>query len=196
MKPVQTNEFLKVKGQQKLTVFDTLSKKAIEIDNHIQRLLKEHGRLSPATYRYWINELKKACAYREFVVNNIVALTGRAVIAQRLGGTNTYSLNLNYGALGTSSTAPAASDTQLGAEVNRQALASADVSDAGNGVAVLSFFWSKNSFTNSNVNEFGTVVDGTASANTGQLFSHVVFSATIDKTASKTITVDATYTIS
>ena len=191
---MKTNDKFNVKGEQLITIFDVVSYKAKRIDATLNRLIKK-GPLGPKLYRYLTNELKKSCHYEQAVVNNLVVLAGRAVIAQRLGNTNTYSLNITHGALGTSTTSPTASDTTLGAEVNRVETASNDVSDASNGIVVVSFFWSKASFTDSNVNEFGTFIDGSASVDTGELFSHVLFSTTIDKTAQKTITVDATYTI-
>lgn len=122
--------------------------------------------------------------------NNLVATVGRAVIAQRLAGTTTYSGTINYGALGSSTTAPANSDTQLGTEVFRKLVSSQAIAS---NIAYLSFFYAA-SEANGTHKEFGTFIDGTASANTGQLFTHVAINIT--KTSTQTLTIDATYTIS
>lgn len=121
--------------------------------------------------------------------DNIVVTVGRAVIAQRLASDNTYTLNINYGALGTSTTAPANGDTILGTEVFRKLKASA--TDLAN-VAYLSFFYSATD-CNGTYREFGTFIDGTAGADTGQLFTHVAVNWV--KANTETLTIDVTYTI-
>ena len=122
--------------------------------------------------------------------HNLVATVGRAVLAQRLAGNTAYSGTINYGALGSSTTAPANGDTQLGTEVFRKLVSSQAVVS---NIAYLSFFYSA-SEANGTHREFGTFIDGTASANTGQLFTHVAINIT--KTSTQTLTIDATYTIS
>src|SRR5882672_3821767 len=60
----------------------------------------------------------------ETATDNLImtgSLTGRDLLVQYLIAGTTYSGGLNYGALGTGSTTPAASDTQLTAEVARVA---------------------------------------------------------------------------
>lgn len=147
-------------------------------------------------YEYLTAKLKDLCAVGEQVVKNLVVLRTRSIIAERLGSVNTYTLNVGHGAVGTGTGTPVAADTQLGAEVNRVETASADVTDAANGIVILSFFWSRSSFVNSGITEFGNFIDGTASANTGRICSRILFASTIDKTAQKTLTVDSQYTVS
>jgi len=121
---------------------------------------------------------------------NLICTVGRSVLAQRLANTTTYSGIINYGALGTSETPPANSDTQLGAEVFRKTVASATYQD---NVAYISFFYTA-AETSGTYKEFGTFIDGTATPNSGKLFTHVAVNWT--KTTSETLTVDVTYTIS
>ncbi len=86
-------------------------------------------------------------------------------------GDTTYSGQINYGALGSSSTAVSNADTQLGTEVFRKLYASHTTD--GNNVAYVDFFYAATD-TSGTYNEFGNVIDGTASANTGRLFSHIL----------------------
>jgi hypothetical protein len=108
---------------------------------------------------------------RHHADHNLVVTMGRNVIARLLVGDVTYSGQINYGALGTSSTAVGNSDTQLGTEVYRKLFASHTTD--GNNVAYVDFFYAATDW-NGTANEFGNVIDGTASANTGRLFSHIL----------------------
>lgn len=183
---------MNVHGKQLIRIYEHKNQLADIMEKQIMQAIKNRDKLR---YRELIAEFKRMFLVEEISVQNKVVLAGRSIIANRLGGTNDYTLNITHGALGTSTTTPADGDTTLGAEIYREAYADADVSQASDGIVIMSFFYSKSSFENANVNEFGTVIDGTASADTGELFSHVVFSSTIDKTLQKSITVDAQYTI-
>lgn len=130
-------------------------------------------------------EVKRVHRYK-----NLVATVGRSVLAQRLANITTYTGIINYGALGTSTTPPSNADTQLGSEVYRKTAGS---NSALNNVATITFFYSSTE-TSGNYKEFGTFIDGTGTANSGQLFSHVAVDWT--KTTSETLTVECTYTIS
>src|SRR5690349_3296357 len=61
---------------------------------------------------------------RHHAAHNLITTRGRNVLARLLAGDTTYSGQINYGALGTSSTAVSNADTQLGAEVYRKLYAS------------------------------------------------------------------------
>src|SRR5258708_18880178 len=71
--------------------------------------------------------------------HNLITTIGRNVLARLLAGDATYSGQINYGALGTSSTAVSNADTQLGAEVYRKLYASHTTD--GNNVAYVDFFY-------------------------------------------------------
>src|SRR3977135_2805648 len=57
---------------------------------------------------------------RHLAAHNLVTTVGRNVLARLLAGDTTYSGQINYGALGSSSTAGSNADTQLGTEVYRK----------------------------------------------------------------------------
>jgi hypothetical protein len=124
--------------------------------------------------------------------HNLIATVGRNVLARLLTGDVTYSGQINYGALGSSSTAPNNSDTQLGTEVYRKLFASHTTD--GNNVAYVDFFYAATD-TNGTYNEFGNFIDGTASANTGRLFSHVLTGGWT-KTSLQSMFISCQYTIS
>lgn len=184
-----------ITGIHRFTLCDVRSPKALELMKAIQDAIKKGPTKNWRDYQMALRELHYHFGELQIEKKNLVALRGRSAIADRLAGTNTYSGNVNYGAVGTATTAPAAADTQLGAEVYRKAVSSVDVSDVASAIVILSFFFATTDFTNSNINEWGTFIDGAAGANTGRLFSHVLFSETINKTATKTLTVDCQYTV-
>lgn len=186
-------------GLHKVTVFDFERNmaKASAVERQIQSLISQgRPRRNRRQYEYLTEKLKDLCAEKEETVKNLVVLRTRSIVAERLASVNTYTLNVGHGAVGTGTAAPAASDTQLGSETNRVATASVDVSNSANGIVILSFFWSRASFANSALTEFGNFIDGSATANSGRLCSRVLFASVIDKTLLKTLTVDSQYTVS
>ncbi len=122
--------------------------------------------------------------------NTIMVSDGRGLdlLVQRLISNNTYSANINYGAIGTSSTAVTSSDTQLGSETARRPFALTQ--ESGFNTASLQFFFADANLANGTYTEFGTFVDGTASANTGRLFNRALFSVPYVKTTGVDTTVE------
>lgn len=108
---------------------------------------------------------------RHYIAHNLVTIAGRNVLARLLAGDATYSGQINYGTLGSSSTAPSNSDTQLGTEVYRKLFASHTTD--GNNVVYIDFFYAATDVSGTFA-EFGNVIDGSSSPNTGQLFSHIL----------------------
>lgn len=104
-----------------------------------------------------------------FEKHNIIVTAGFNVLARLLAGDTTYSGEINYGALGTDDTAPALGDTTLGAESYRK-IVSSQSADAN--VAYVDFFYAATD-CNGTYEEFGNFIDGTGSADSGQLFSHI-----------------------
>lgn len=131
------------------------------------------GIVTIRSYKAGTNILLKEIVQKNMIMQG--TNTGKDLIVQRLIGTNTYSLNINYGAIGTSGTAVAQSDTQLGAESARSTVALAQ--ESGNNKATLQFFFADANLTNATYREFGVFVDGTASANSGQIFNHALFTS-------------------
>lgn len=118
--------------------------------------------------------------------------TGKALLVNRLIGDTTYTAIVNYGAIGTGSTTPAVSDTQLTTESARTTLAFGQ--NVSNNQAVLQFFFTDATLANTTYREFGTFVDGTASANTGKILNHALFSVAYTKSAGTDVTVEVDIT--
>lgn len=154
------------KGTVTLTSYLIESARAIEIDAALQNA---QG-MDPNTYHSLKLELAQICRKRTLVVKNLVPQAARNMIAGILNGELTYTGIINYGALGTSATAVSSSDTQLGAEVKRKNVATRTRT---NSQITFDFYYSK-SDTSGTYQEFGMVVDGTATANTGVLFNHLL----------------------
>ena len=119
-----------------------------------------------------INELKAAGVLQDVKAkHNIIVTVGRSVIAQRLGGTTTYSGTINYGALGTGgSPNPVNGSTQLQTEAYRKLQSSLSYDS---NIAYADFFYAAGDCANTTYTEFGNFIDGAAGANTGQLFSYI-----------------------
>src|SRR5215204_3304547 len=145
--------------------FPIESPRASQIDQ-----LLGSGMLSAGQFSALLHELTQISKPRTLVVRNLVVLAGRAVIALRLIGDLTYTGTINYGALGTDSTAVNAADTTLGTEVARKLFARRTRTNAQ---VNLDFYYSQ-ADTDGTYEEFGMVVDGTATADTRQLFNHAL----------------------
>jgi hypothetical protein len=120
----------------------------------------------------------------EAVSDNLImtgSLTGRDLLVQYLINGTTYSGGLNYGALGTSITTPASSDTQLGAEVARAPFSTAI--DVSNNQAQFQFYLPDANLANGSYQEAGTFMNGSASLNSGQIFNHGLLGTTYTKTS-------------
>lgn len=123
--------------------------------------------------------------------HNLVATTGRNVIARRLAGNTTYTGTINYGALGTAvSPSPSNSSTQLGTEAYRKLASSYAYS---NNIAYVDFYYAA-SDCNGTYTEFGNFIDGTGSANSGQLFSYISTGGWV-KSSLQSLFVSCQYTI-
>ncbi len=193
METKQHKEETKIRGFLTASVFDMTNPKAIKLEYEIQQHISKPKREpnDRKTYIEMITELKRLFQKREYKTTNLITTVGRSTIAQRLANDTTYTGIINYGSLGTSSTTPVDGNTQLGTEVFRKVTAS--VSNTTN-IAFIDFFYSKTD-TNGTYNEFGTFIDGTATANSGQMFTHALTGGWV-KTASESMTVALQYTIS
>ena len=125
---------------------------------------------------------------RQFTIKNLVPTVGREVLARRLSGNITYTGAINYCALGTGTTPAANGDTTLDTETYRKVIASATFL---NNVAFISAFFSAAEVSGT-FEELGYFIDGTATVDTGQLFSR--FLATITKSLTETLTIDSEIT--
>lgn len=180
-----------IKGELLISVYDTSTAKGHALEQQIEALIAG-PRFEGYREKYLslVQEIRDLFFVREYKVTNLITTEGRSVLAQRLANDTTYTGIINYGALGSSATAPDNGDTQMTTEVFRKVVASA--SDTTN-QAFIDFFYSK-SDTSGTYEEFGTFIDGTASADTGQMFTHALTGSWV-KSASESLTVSVTYTI-
>ena len=150
------------------------------------------GKVKIIAYKAGTKEILRETEYQP----NLIMLgtyTGKSLILANLVGDVTHTDVINYGALGTSSTTPSTADTKLGAEVARTVLSLGTVSS---NVATLQFFFPDANLTNGTYNEFGAFVDASATANSGQIFNHILFGTPYTKTSGEDTTVQLLITIS
>ena len=146
-------------------------------------------------YMSLVRELNRICKTEITVVENIVPTVGRALLANNLTNVSpTDDPRINFTSLGTGDTAVSNSDTQLITETFRKATASATNAD---NVAFVTAFYDATEVTGT-FKEAGLHSNGTASANSGVLFSRVLLNAPtgIVKSSTETLTIDYTLTIS
>lgn len=118
---------------------------------------------------------------------------GRDLLIQWLLGIATYPVGISWGGIGTSNTAVTATDTQLGAEINRTS--PSYTQDYAFNEAIVQFFFPDAVLTAVTYYEFGTFVGGTSSANTGQIFNHALFGTPYTKVAGQDTTVEVDITL-
>ena len=138
-----------------------------------------------------LNYLKAIGAVLDFSEShNIIVMSGRSVLAARLAGDTTYTGAINYGLLGTGTPNVVNGATQLVGEVYRKTFSSHTFSA---NIAYVDFFFAATD-CNGTYNEFGNVIDGTGSANTGQLFSYVATGSWV-KSAIQSLFISCQYTL-
>lgn len=138
--------------------------------------------------RYHLEKLHKGFLTQQFYVENITTTVGRNVFARRLSGNNTYTGNVSHTALGTNNTAPVVGDTQLNTETYRKALSSGAYA---NNIAYIETFYTASEVSGT-FQEYGNFIDGSGSANSGQLFNR--FLQTVTKSVTETLNVQSTVT--
>jgi hypothetical protein len=193
---IKQEEKLEPKGIVKIRSYKAGSFALIApIMDKARALLREHKKFEAmAMAQKAFDILKGNQIGEEIVSHNLVmtgANTGRDLIIQALNGflvAPVYYSAINYGAIGTNNTAPAAADTQLGTETARTPVSWSQ--DVGFNQLQLQFFFSDGSLTNTTYYEFGTFVVGTATPNSGKIFNHVLFSSPYVKTSGIDTTIE------
>lgn len=112
--------------------------------------------------------------------------TGKDLILDRLGGDNTYTLNITSLGIGTGNTTPAIGDTTLTTPV---AVATSPVVFRVSNVLSFQFFFADANLGNGTYKEVGTFVDGT------QMFNHALFGTPYVKTAGVDTTIQVDFTL-
>lgn len=159
-------------------------KKKFEQDNAVMKI--------KINVKATIRDAKTGRIKRIKKFHNLLPTVGRTAIANNLSNASPSPANIliNYGAVGTNSTAAANSDVQLGTEVARNPIASRTNS---NNIAYITAFFAATEAV-ATLREAGLFINGTATANSGTLFSRVIINIT--KGATETLTLDWTITIS
>lgn len=175
-----------MKGVYKITKAILETPEAFALDKRI-REMREQGK----NVIHLIRQLNGMCRTEVKIVENLIPTVGRAMIANNLTDvTPTNVMVIKHCALGSSTTAPANGDTQLGTEVYRNAIAS--ITNASNVGYATGFFGAAE--TTGTYKEVGLFCDSTGTANSGVLLSHVAVDIT--KSAVETLTIDWIITIS
>ena len=119
---------------------------------------------------------------------------GQDIIIQRLCGSNTYSLNILYGEIGTGNTTPTIADTGLTTPAVRAALSFSE--DEGAATAVVQFYMPDLTLPNGTYYEVGTFVDGSATIGSGQIFNHALLGTPYVKISGQDTTVEVDFAVS
>jgi len=175
------SDIAKVKGTATACIYELESDEAVYWGN----LLGSMHNASPRAYYEASEAFKKSARLvRTHHVHNLVVTTGLATLAAYIAGETTYSGGINYGALGSGSTAPVAGNTQLGTETFRKLYATRSRVGA---VTTIEYFYNT-SQANGTHNEFGCFIAGTGTANSGQLYNRLLTGGWT-KTGTQTMTV-------
>lgn len=126
----------------------------------------------------------------EKVYDNLVMNLAKNFIAGIFNGEAPYTGFINYGAVGTDTTAVNAAQTQLVAELGRNLV---NTQSRASNVTTISWYYSPTQ-VNGNLKEFGAFYDATATANSGQMFDRVLID--VVKTSLTSLTIDLVITIS
>ena len=127
--------------------------------------------------------------------HNLVATTGLNVLSRLLAGDDTYTGEINYGAVGIgASPTIALGNTELTSEQFRTTPSSQSASGA---VSYIDFVYSASDFDTTSIGqitEFANFIDGTASVDTGQMFSDIATGGW-DKNSTTSLFVSCEYTL-
>lgn len=119
-------------------------------------------------------------------IENLIVSAGRDAIIERLDSSPATAAP-SHMAVGTGATAPAAGNTTLGTEIDRNALSS---NTSSGGVLTLVGNWAAGDATNAAITEAGVL----NAASSGTLYSRATFTA-INKGANDTLQITWTYTL-
>ena len=116
---------------------------------------------------------------------------GMDLIIQRLNGflvSPIYDLAINYIAIGTGSTTPTASDTQLTTETTRAVVVYSQ--DVNYNELILQTFLPDANLANGTYYEAGSFIGGSATPNSGIIFNHALFATPYVKTSGMDSTIE------
>lgn len=121
---------------------------------------------------------------------NLTPICGLREIARKLvDSVDQHALHITHGAIGTGTAEPTFLDTILGVEVSRKEPQTKSYDDWK---TFFTFFWGAPEISG-HFYEFGVFLDGSATPNSGFLFSRVLID--VEKGTDKTLTVEAAFDI-
>lgn len=177
---------IKTQGKITMTWYDMRSPEALVLQN---KITKAKG----SRYVELLKELHDRFFIRSISIENLCPLAGRNVLAMILAGDFAYTGKINYCALGTTSTPTTAGDTKLAVEVYRKLVSSLTHNTSGTPTAYLSTFFTATETTGT-YREIGHFIDGTATVDSGQLFSRISTPETAElpltKSNTESLTID------
>jgi len=180
--------YLKVKGDVKYTVCDISSPEAKELQKRIVDAID--NKYDWDLYIKLRDQLHKSFGVRSYSFKNMVVSAGRNVLARLLAGNTDYSGEINYCALGNTTATATAGNTTLGNELYRKEVSSKTYE---NNVAYVSTFFTATEIDGT-FEEVGHFIDGSSSADTGQLWSRIATPDTaelpITKSNTESLTID------
>lgn len=171
------DDFFHIPRAQVETVKEEAIKRIAALQLLEQRMVKAHA-LKFLGSKKWNKEIE-----------NVIANVGFEGIGQILIGSYGGTGEVTYAALGSGSTTPTASGTQLTTEVYRNAMFSGT---ASSNITYLTAVYNETE-TSGTYNEFGNFIDGTGTANSGLLWSWILTGGWV-KTTSDVLVVDQKYT--
>lgn len=103
-------------------------------------------------------------------------------------GANPFPLGIAWGEIGTGSTTPSASDTELTTPTNRATVSYA--ADSGFQTAQLQFFFPDAVLANGTYYECGSFIGGSSTIGSGNMFNHALFSTPYSKSSGTDTTLE------
>jgi len=180
--------YLKLRGTVTFTVCDMRSKEAQELEKKIVDAIdnKQDWKL----YRKLVDELHRKFKVRQVIIPNRIVTVGKNVLCRLLAGNQDYSGEINYCALGNVTATSTFSDTALGGEQYRKLVSSKTYQD---NVAYFSTFFTATEVVMT-IDEVGHFIDGTATKDSGQLWSRIASPETenlpVSKSNTESLTID------
>lgn len=184
---LKQGEGLGLAGIHTFTIFDPVTKE----DNFLMKELEKWATESPEKMRKFIEKCEHLIVDK-IIRKNITVTAGREWMAKILCNTSSQTNDyVTHFIIGDDASAATVGDTDLGNELFRKAVSSAAEDGA---TANISTFIAA-SEANFDWEEWGHVVDGTATTDSGVMLSHHIDS-TVSKSSPNTVTVDSVYTLS
>ena len=121
--------------------------------------------------------------------DNLIVNTFKNLIAGILNSETTYTGKVNYLAVGTGANAPTVADTQLQTELARKTI---NVQSRSGNQVTIEFYFAPTE-ANGNLKEAGAFIDGSGTANSGQLVDRL--NIDVAKTAVNSLTVTLVLTV-